>query len=201
MKKLQNTAKGLDTALKISFWGSAFAAALLCVGVVVLCVLGFINPGAVTNTSRILDFGMIRFTMDPNFPLAPNDFLKEIICVSITSLAQVVVFCLFILCARRILAAMIQGQFFHNAMSRQLRHMGWLTICLGVIQNISKCVVFPYLLSGYDLDALFLGAMINGYELQFDLELTFLFWSCVLFLLSYVFAHGYELQQLSDETL
>ena len=96
---------------------------------------------------------------------------------------------------------MMDNQPFHNQMADQLHRMGWLNIGLGIVDNLGELFLFGNLIPGYDLDALFANDMILGYEYSISWDFRFLLWSAVLFLLSYVFKHGWELQQLSDETL
>ena len=95
----------------------------------------------------------------------------------------------------------MEGQPFHSQMSAQLKRLGWLNIALGVLNNAGSVFFYGNLIPGYDLDALFLGSPIVSYEIHTQFDIEFLLWSAIMFLLSYVFKHGWELQQLSDETL
>lgn len=201
MNKLQKTAKGIDTLLKISYWVNIAAAVLLGLMVMTLWRIYGAAPEISDVSSVALDFGRIEFMIDPAFPHDKHAFTNHITAISIIPFVEVILWCLFIRSGRKILAPMIENQPFHEQMADQLKRMGWLNIGMGIVTNLGQYFMFGNLIPGYDLDALFLNNAIIAYETRIDWDLSFLLWSFVLFLLSYVFRHGWELQQLSDETL
>ena len=56
-------------------------------------------------------------------------------------------------------------------------------------------------LTGYNLNELFLSDEITGVSVTYSCDLSFLIYALVLFLMSFIFQYGSELQKLSDETL
>ena len=56
-------------------------------------------------------------------------------------------------------------------------------------------------LTGYNLIELFLSDKITGVSVTYSCDLSFLIYALVLFLMSFIFQYGSELQKLSDETL
>lgn len=56
-------------------------------------------------------------------------------------------------------------------------------------------------LTGYNLNELFLSDKITGASVTYSCDLSFLIYALVLFLMSFIFQYGSELQKLSDETL
>ena len=56
-------------------------------------------------------------------------------------------------------------------------------------------------LTGYNLNELFLSDKITGVSVTYSCDLSFLIYALVLFLMSFIFQYGSELQKLSDETL
>ena len=56
-------------------------------------------------------------------------------------------------------------------------------------------------LTGYNLNELFLSDKITGVSVTYSCDLSFLIYALVLFLMSFIFKYGSELQKLSDETL
>ena len=201
MNKLQKTAKGIDTILKISYWANIAAAVLLGILIFNIWRVYGAMPDISEATSVVLDFGLIEFTVDPSAAHNQHAFIYHMCASSLIPFAQVIFWCMFIRCGRKILAPMIENRPFHNQMADQLHRMGWLNIGLGIVDNLGELFLFGNLIPGYDLDALFANDMILGYEYSISWDFRFLLWSAVLFLLSYVFKHGWELQQLSDETL
>ena len=56
-------------------------------------------------------------------------------------------------------------------------------------------------LTGYNLNELFLSDKVTGVSVTYSCDLSFLIYALVLFLMSFIFQYGSELQKLSDETL
>ena len=56
-------------------------------------------------------------------------------------------------------------------------------------------------LTGYNLNELFLSDKITGVSVTYSCDLSFLIYALVLFLMSFIFQYGSELQKLSNETL
>ena len=56
-------------------------------------------------------------------------------------------------------------------------------------------------LTGYNLNEPFLSDKITGVSVTYSCDLSFLIYALVLFLMSFIFQYGSELQKLSDETL
>ena len=56
-------------------------------------------------------------------------------------------------------------------------------------------------LTGHNLNELFLSDKITGVSVTYSCDLSFLIYALVLFLMSFIFQYGSELQKLSDETL
>ena len=56
-------------------------------------------------------------------------------------------------------------------------------------------------LTGYNLNELFLSDKITGVSVTYSCDLSFLIYALVLFLMSFIFQYGSELQKLTDETL
>ena len=56
-------------------------------------------------------------------------------------------------------------------------------------------------LTGYNLNELFLSDKITGASVTHSCDLSFLIYALVLFLMSFIFQYGSELQKLSEETV
>ena len=201
MTKLQKTATWLDKVLKFIYRLNIIAFVILFITIAFLWRIYSFAPEINQVSTVALDFGMIEFVIDPSYPHHPHAFTNHLCAMTIIMIPYCIIWCMFIRCGRRILAPMTLGQPFHSQMAEELKRLGWLNIALGVIDNLSLFFFYGNLIPGYNLDALFLNGPIVGYEVSIDLELEFLLWSGIMFLLSYVFKHGWELQQLSDETL
>ena len=201
MKKMQTMAAGLDRFFKILYRLGIVAAvfSLVVVGILWLLYLG--DPDIMDLFKVSLNFGMIQFRLaDTVVPAREHGFLFLAL-GTLLSIAQLPVFCMIFRSIRGILAPIREGLPFQEEIRVHLKHLGWLTIINGILANLAGLVVCGNLLPGYDLGELFLSDKITAVTTNYSLDLSFLIYAFILFLLSYVFQYGMELQQLSDETL
>ena len=102
---------------------------------------------------------------------------------------------------RAILAPMRNGAPFHNTVSLHLGKMSRYICALGIGMNLQTVISNILLTKAFDLPNLLRGENIEALQFMFHFDLSFLFYSGILLLLSYIFRYGEQLQQLSDETL
>ena len=67
--------------------------------------------------------------------------------------------------------------------------------------NVVQIVSTAMMVIGFDLEKLLLNEKITHITINATLDATFLLTGAILLFLSYIFRHGEQLQQLSDETL
>ena len=201
MTKLQKNATRIDKILKYLYWINLAAFVILFLLMAFLWRIYAFAPEISQVSTVALDFGGIEFMIDPSYSHHPHAFTNHLSAMTIIMIPYCIIWCMFIRCGRRILAPMMEGQPFHSQMSAQLKRLGWLNIALGVLNNAGSVFFYGNLIPGYDLDALFLGSPIVSYEIHTQFDIEFLLWSAIMFLLPYVCKHGWERQQLSDETL
>ena len=96
---------------------------------------------------------------------------------------------------------MKQGRPFSSEVSVNLKKIAILGIFSGIAINCVDLVERIMLAAAYDLPSLLISEKITRIEINYTFDLTFLIYSAVLLLLSYVFSYGTQLQELSDETL
>ena len=101
--------------------------------------------------------------------------------------AAVVLYGLHIL--RRILRPMKQGEPFAQSVSADMRRFGWLVLIAGGIASLADAIG----------QAIY--ASPDTMVVTRRLDLSFLFVSAIIFLFSYIFRYGEELQRQADETL
>ncbi len=102
---------------------------------------------------------------------------------------------------RKVLAPMKEGRPFDQGISQMIKKLAWVVLAGGAIVRIGGCITMMIEIKAYDLTAFFAESAIEGYRLNYVVDLNFIITACVLFLLSYVFRYGEELQRESDETL
>ena len=102
---------------------------------------------------------------------------------------------------RNILQPMTEEKPFDSSASINLKMLAKLSIRIGVLWNIivlSETIIMVFV---YDLPGLLISEKISHISGTFQVDLSFLIYWAIFTLLSYVFQHGQQLQQLSDETL
>lgn len=200
MKKLTKTAKTLDTVFKILFWLVLAAGILICAVFAIFLIMTLTGKeiGPVLNG---LDIGFISFQLsEGDFP-APRNAVIMHICAMVGLAVGIALVCCWIKIIRKILAPMTQGQPFHSAVSTNLKKLGWVELIGGIVIVAAELAGNLLMVRSYDLQHLFLNDRITDVHFNYELDITFVIISAVLFLLSYIFRYGSELQQLSDETL
>lgn len=103
----------------------------------------------------------------------------------------IVFLCYGIKSVRNILKPMKKGSPFDTAVSVNLKKLGFVSIAGGIIANAIELIGYHNMAKDY--------AEVSLMVYKFDV--TFLVIAMVLFLLSYIFRYGEELQKQSDETL
>jgi hypothetical protein len=107
----------------------------------------------------------------------------------------------FIHVIREVITPMKEGKPFEAAVSDKLRKLSWITLIGGGVLSLVKMIGEIILCRVYDLETVFLNEHIISCTLEFNLNMSFAVVFAVLYLLSYVFRYGEELQKQSDETL
>ena len=203
MNNLTNTAKKLDKIFEIA----AIVLGALAIAAVVFIALigiGYVlkwDPSFIGNNYTTFDVGFLELVAAPGY--GPDPWL--ILGHTAFTLAVSI---LLLLDGRRgigyirgILQPMTEEKPFDSSASLNLKKLAKLSIRIGVLWNIitlSEHIVMVY---AYDLPGLLLSEKISHIDGAFTVDLSFLIYWAIFTLLSYVFQHGQQLQQLSDETL
>ena len=197
MKKLKNAAGNLDTFFKAMQVCTNILAVASVVGIVLIlaAVVFHLDPGVIGTGFTSLDIGFLTLEIAPEFAPAPQTILIQAAVILVFAFALALVCRKFFTVLRQILAPMAQGEPFHAKVSEKVADLAKLSIVIGIL--VSQAITVFAL----DLPTLLVSERINKVTGNFVADLSFLAFSAVLFLLSHVFHHGEELQQLSDETL
>lgn len=203
MNNLTNTARKLDKIFEIA--GIVLGAlAVASVVVIVLIALGYVmdwNPEFIGTGYASFDVGFLEIEAAPGY--GPDPWL-----VLAHAAFTLFVGVFLLLDGRRgigyirgILQPMTEEKPFDSSASINLKKLAKLSIRIGILWNIiilSELIVMVFV---YDLPGLLLSEKVGHIAGTFQVDLTFLIYWAILTLLSYVFQHGQQLQQLSDETL
>ena len=203
MNNLTNTARKLDKVFEIAHIVFGALAIASIVGIALIAVSYFLkmDPSFIGTSYENFDIGFVELEIAEAY--APNKWLI---------LAQAA-FTLLVACRlfydgrrgvgyiREILKPMIEEKPFDAIVSTNLKKLAKLSVVIGILVNIiilSEQIMVVFV---YDLPSLLISEKITHVSGMFKIDLTFLIYWAILMLLSYVFQHGEELQQLSDETL
>ena len=203
MNNLTNTAKKLDKIFEIAsivLGALAIASAVF----IVLIGLGYVlkwDPEFIGTGYASFNVGFLELEAAPGY--GPNPWV--ILGHAAFTLAVGI---LLLLDGRRgigyirgILQPMTEDKPFDSSASINLKKLAKLSIRIGILWNIIKLSEMIVMVFVYDLPGLVLSEKISHVSGMFQVDLTFLIYWAVFTLLSYVFQHGQQLQQLSDETL
>ncbi len=157
------------------------------------------DPGLTYVSGISLDY--MRFYSATGGITISRDALLKMNSISlIVYFFQVPMICYGIHLLRKVLGPIAQGRPFSGTV-KILRKLGWVSLGVAVIQNLTHWGMIHVNEYHYMISELFLGSVITDVSFQFKLDPTFLVTAIVFFLLACVFRCGEELQQLSDETL
>lgn len=203
MKQLCSTAKKLDTFFKVlqTCLNIAAIAVLAGLGVIAAGFLFQLDPDMLGRGYRSIDVGILSLEIAEGY--APD---KNLVLV-LTAVELVLAFvCLLIArrcnsCVRDILKPMISGEPFHRSVSESLKKLARCSLILWAVLNLANIAVTGMYAFGFDLPGLLISEKITHISIESTFDLSFLLVAAVLYLLSYIFRYGEQLQKLSDETL
>lgn len=203
MNNLTNTAKKLDKILEIVniVLGALAIAAVVIIALIGLAyVLGW-DPEFIGTGYSSFDIGFLELEFAPGY--GPDPWL-----VLAHAAFTLAVSILLLLDGRRgvgylrgILQPMAEEKPFDSSASANLKKLAKLSIRVGILWNIVALSEQIVMVFAYDLPGLLLSEKVSHVGGAFQVDLAFLICWAILMLLSYVFQHGQQLQQLSDETL
>lgn len=203
MEKMKTTASRLDKFFRILHTCTAIAAiaALVGIAIILAAFLFRISPDVIGTGYSSIDIGFLTLNIAPQYSPDQHTVLQVVAVELVFAFVLALACRRFIDCLRSILSPMIQGEPFRAAASRSLADLGKLSIVIGIVSNAAMLTSQAMTVFALNLPELLISEKITHIRGNFTADFSFLAFSAVLFLLSYVFRYGQELQQLSDETL
>lgn len=201
MHKLSRSAQTLDFVIRIIFWFFLFTQLLSLLLSIYSIIIQTLHYDNVSIISQGLNLGNISLTLDadvlPN-QQAMNRYRYLILALNVIHLP---IYCLMLQSVRRILKPFINQTPFHQTVAANLKKLSILVLVVGILNTAIDYVSYHYTVTNFDLKALLVNEQILSVSTQFSINWTPLFFAVTLYLLSYIFQYGQELQQLSDETV
>ncbi len=199
MKKLIPTAKKIDAFVKALFWVIAIAGGVSVVLFGFNIILYFIDPNQATLIETTLELDYL--TLHPTAEYVPSIPLTYWIVNYAFLLTGITVLCFWLQALRNVLQPMTQGLPFHETVAVNLKKLAWINIVMGVISNLLTWADSMVMLHHCHIKELFDTTKVGLISVEHHLDLNFLLLSLALFVLSYVFRYGQQLQQEVDELL
>ena len=102
---------------------------------------------------------------------------------------------------KQILKPMKEGRPFDESIADSLRRLGHVVLASGIVSCVLAYLSQAAMLGVIDYKELFNPALVTGVDIRSSFRLDFIIVALALYLMSYVFRYGSELQRESDETL
>ena len=203
MNNLTNTAKKLDKFFEIAriVLGALAVAAVVFIVLIGLAYVMDWDPEFIGTGYASFSIGFLELEAAPGYGPDPWLVLGHAAFTLAVSILLLLDGRRGIGYIRNILQPMTEEKPFDTSASTNLKKLAKLSIRIGVLWNIitlSELIVMVFI---YDLPGLLLSEKIAHISGTFQVDLSFLIFWAIFTLLSYVFQHGQQLQQLSDETL
>lgn len=160
------------------------------------------NPGAEYIKLFHIDTGSVNWHFLREQDMETTYFIKGIVLAFFAAVLKLVesVFLVYIL--GKLLKPMTKGQPYDGTVSKSLRTFGIGYILIGIAEN-----VISYLQAARasgtlsEIRRIFLPVTVTETTIQYSINLGFLFLGVMIFIFSFVFRYGEELQVQVDETL
>ena len=199
MEKFKTYMNLLDKGLK------AIGIAFLVVSIVMLAfaVIGFIGVEGIKigEIETTLELGVLNLTVS-DAEIAKIDNVNSTLAVTAVLLSvQFLISWYLIKILRKLIAPMKEGRVFEQSVCKAIKELALYVLIGGLISEIITVADNALLISNFDLSALFNSAAITDYTYSFNVNGNCIVYAAVIYLLSYVFSYGCELQEQVDETL
>ena len=202
MNKLMNISKKLDGFFKVMQKLALIGILAAVLVVAVLTIAYAVNPSVVIGQDFTrVDIGAI--TIELAQEMAPDNaavLRYAWVVVALGAAAAAFVYDAFGL-VRKILKPMTEGRPFDGSVGRNIKKMGYISLALGVVQNVGAMLETAAAVKAFELTALPGSGAVRSITANYTFDLNFLILFFVLILMAHIFEYGAQLQQLSDETL
>ena len=197
--KMMKTSGVIDKLFNLVQIIMAIGGAVVIIAIIVMLVFG----------DRILQAADVSLSLG-ELSLSLKD-LSQVVDISalkismIFDLAAVVVLLAFgwyvIRLFRRLLGPMKEGRPFDNGASNVIRRLAWAVLIGGAVNELIGMIAVFVETKAIYFTVLFHTEAVTGHTIDHVIDVGFVLTALVLFLLSYIFRYGEELQKESDETL
>jgi len=201
-ERMIEAAKRLDTFFKVMQRVAVISMVVVICVMALLTVVSIVDPDAVIGEDfEKVDLGPVTIELAEEYAPDNRAVLTYAWIYVVLGIVSAAVIWYAFGQVRRILQPMKEGDPFRSEVCEAIRRIGYVTIALGVVQNIAGVIETYNAIRHFGLDRLVQGGQIRSVTANYTVDLSFLIVFSVFLLLSYIFHYGAELQRLSDETL
>ena len=198
MEKMGKIAKNLDTILGAVYTACSIA---VCVLLVCMAVLPFAGEHMLEMTGTTgIELGCVHLdVLDSSIP--EGGIILRIELGLLYAALVLAAGCYVLKLLRSVVKPMMELRPFEGSVSGLLKKLSFVALIGGGVLSFAKMMGEIALAYMYDFRTLFLNERIVGVSLEFVMDTNFILAFAVLYLLSFVFRYGEELQRQADETL
>lgn len=198
MEKMGRIAKNLDNILNAVYTAFRIAVCVLLVCMVLLPIAG--ESMIATDGVTSIELGCVSLELaEEAVPASSQIWRLELGMLYVVLV--LILGCYLVKLACRMVKPMAEKKPFGGMVSAELRKLSFAALIGGAALSVAQMAGEIALSSVYGFDTLFLNESIVGVKLEYALDMNFIWVFAVLYLLSFVFHYGEELQKQSDETL
>ena len=199
MEKFKKYMDILEKGLK------AIGIAFLVVSVVmaVLAVIGFIGiPNVeIGGIGTTLEFGVLELDLVGEDIMKTENVNNLLACSSLLISFQFAISYILVKILKDLVVLIKTGEIFSNGVVKAMRNLAVCVAVGGFFSEVINHLGSYLIISAYDVSALFNSQVVKDYFFNFEIQGDFVVYAAMIYLLSYVFKYGAELQTQVDETL
>ena len=177
---------------------------IICgIAVIILAILMLVSGDRILSHANLsLTLGALNLSLDETSQVVDIPALKLSLIFKLIAAAVMFAFVWYgIRLIRQLLRSMKEGRPFDNNASKTIQHLAWVVLTGGIVNAVIRMIAMGIEIRAIYFSTLFHSAAITGYNIDYTLDIGFIVTALILFLLSYIFRYGEELQRESDETL
>lgn len=198
-KKMKKAATNWDILLNV-------VQKVIIVGTAVIFVLAilmlFLGERIISYADISLTLGELSFSPNNLSQVVDVSVWKVGITFNLVASAVLLAFIWYeIRLIRKLFAPMKEGRPFDNGASKIIRRLAWVALIGGIINTLFQFIAMVIETRAIYFTVLFNTDAVSGFSTNYTVDCGFFVAALFLFLLSYVFHYGEELQKESDETL
>lgn len=198
MNKISNLAKKCDKIANI-FYKITLVIGIICV--LCLVITPFMPKDFFLDATTSITLGNIELDIIEGYLPELLTYKWYIFTMLVLCIVFLIYISLILRTVRIILKPMIYEKPFASCVSKNIRKLSWIILIGEGISQVVMLGVEILLYRAYDFSNLFLNDKIISCKIDYMFDGTFIIIFAIIYLLSYVFQYGEELQIQSDETL